>query len=323
MKSPHILVVRLGAMGDVVHALPVAATLKHHFPSSLLTWAVEPKWAALLEDNPHVDQILTVNRRSWRSLRAAWNTLRKTRFDIAIDLQGLIKSALVARCSSAPQRIGFHREQAREPLAARLYSTEVQTASAHFVDRCLDLARAAGAMRVCREFPLPSGRSEGHLPPQPFVLACPLAGWSSKQWPAEHYGVVAQRLREEGSMLVVNGPPQARGMLEQIPQAHVHVSGIEGLIDATRKASAVIGVDSGPLHLAAALAKPGVALYGPTDPGRNGPYCATMTVLRDPNAPTTYRRGTTIAPSMRAITPEMVVDALRIRMEFHSARSGA
>jgi heptosyltransferase I len=323
MKSPHILIVRLGAMGDVVHALPAAATLKHHFPSSRLTWAVDPKWAALLDHNPYIDQLLTVNRRDVRSLRSAWHVLTRTRYDIAIDLQGLIKSALVARCSRAPQRIGFHRSQAREPLASRLYTTEVRTASPHFADQCLELARAAGAVRVCREFPLPAGTPEGDLPPGPFVLACPLAGWTSKQWPAENYAVVAQRLRQEGSTLVVNGPPVARAILQQIPHAHVHVSGIEGLIDATRKASAVIGVDSGPLHLAAALAKPGVALYGPTDPARNGPYCATITVLRDPRAETTYRRGSTIANAMRSITPDMVLDALRIRMDFHLARSGA
>jgi heptosyltransferase I len=309
----------LGAMGDVVHALPVAATLKQNFPKCRLTWAVEPKWAPLLDDNPYIDHVLAVNRRSWRSLRSAWSALTNSRFDVAIDLQGLIKSALVARISGAPTRIGFHRSQAREPLAARLYTRETETTSAHIVDRCLELAQAAGASRICREFPIPSGRPEGELPPSRFVLACPLAGWTSKQWPSEYYRALAQALKEDGSVLVVNGPPSARVELQQIKDAHVHLSGIQGLIDATRRAAAVIGIDSGPLHLAAALAKPGVALFGPTDPARNGPYCATITVLRDPNAITTYKRGRTIDPSMRAITPEVVLNALRIRMEFHSA----
>jgi heptosyltransferase-1 len=121
----------------------------------------------------------------------------------------------------------------------------------------------------------------------------------------------------------VNGAPSARDQLARIRGAHVHVSGIDGLIDATRRAVGVIGVDSGPLHMAAALARPGVAIYGPTDPARNGPYGATITVLRDAAAHTTYRRGAQVAPSMRAIGPAGVVEALRIRLAFHSQRTRA
>lgn len=323
MPPLQILIVRLGAMGDVIHALPAAATLKQNFPASRIAWAIEPKWSALLDRNPYIDRVLTIDRRSWTGIRTAARALTGARFDLAVDLQGLIKSAVVTRLSRAPRRVGFHRSQAREPLAARFYTVEKHTASAHIVDRYLELAQAAGAERLFREFPIPPGAPEGELPPGRFVLACPLAGWVSKQWPLEYYETLARLLQADGATLVVNGPPGARATLERIQGAHVHLSGINGLIDATRRASAVVGADSGPLHLAAALAKPGVALFGPTDPTRNGPYCATMTVLRDPHAVTTYQRGATIGAGMRSITPAMVWDALRIRMEFHSAGSTA
>src|SRR5581483_9929801 len=153
------------------------------------------------------------------------------------------------------------------------------SAAAHVVDRNLDLAVAAGATSILSSFPLPPGSPEEPLPDGDFVLACPLAGWRSKQWPAEYYTVLATRLRRElGVPLVLNAPPGA--IFPPAPDALLHTSGIPGLIYATRRATAVLGVDSGPLHLAAALSRPGVAIFGPTDPARNGPYGGSLQVLR-------------------------------------------
>ena len=321
MRPSRILTVRLGAMGDVIHALPSVATLKRNFPLARITWAIEPKWAVLLEQNPYVDEVLAVDRRSWAGFRSAWTALRQSRFDLAIDLQGLIKSAIILAGSGARRRIGFDRRQAREPLAALFYNQPVKTSPAHVVDRNLELANAAGATRVYREFPLPPGRPEGELPQGRFVLACPLAGWPSKQWPLEYYSEVADALREDRCTLVVNGAPSVRDTLSQIRGAHTHLSGIPGLIDATRRAAGVIGVDSGPLHLAAAIGRPGVAIFGPTDPAQNGPYGTSIAVLRDPGAVTTYKREAAIARSMRAVRPEAVMDALRIRIAFNGERT--
>jgi heptosyltransferase-1 len=171
------------------------------------------------------------------------------------------------------------------------------------VDKNLDLAVAAGATTLLRTFPLPAGRPEGALPPGDFVLASPLAGWRAKQWPIEHYQALATLLdRELGIPLVLDGPPGS-GL--------DHCSGLPGLIHATRCAAAVVGVDSGPLHLAAALGKPGVAIYGPTDPARNGPYGGSLRVLRSPAAVTTYKRGASIDESMRAVSPDHVFEALK------------
>jgi heptosyltransferase-1 len=299
-------------MGDVIHALPAAASLKHSYPGSHLTWVVEPRWAPLLEDNPFVDRLALLQRGSLASLFRSWRDLRSEDYDLAVDFQGLIKSALVASSSHAGRIFGFHHEQVRERAAALFYSNKVFSRSVHVVDRNLDLAAAAGAASALRTFPLPPGRPEGDLPAGDFVLACPLAGWRSKQWPLEHYRSLAARLRRElGIPLVLNGPPAAAADLAGIEGAAPNLSGIPGLIYATRRAVAVVGVDSGPLHIAAALARPGVALFGPTDPARNGPYGSSLKVLRNADAGTTYKRLDAIDESMRQISPDEVFEALR------------
>jgi len=191
--------------------------------------------------------------------------------------------------------------------ATLFYSTCVEAHAPHVVDRNLELAAAAGASSLLHTFSLPEGSPEGNLPDGKFVLASPLAGWGSKQWPIEFYQALAARLDVP---LVVNGPPESLDVLSRIGGAHVHLSGLAGLIHATRRAQAVVGVDSGPLHLAAALSKPGVAIFGPTDPSRNGPYGGTIRVLRSASVETTYKRAAGTHDSMRAISPEDVLEAL-------------
>ena len=309
-KGARILVVRLGAMGDIVHALPAVASLKHSFPGSLVTWIVETRWGALLEGNPFVDRVILLDRRTRAGLARAWREVRAERFDFAVDFQGLIKSALVT-CAARTERIyGLAPSLAREPVAALFYSDKVMARAPHRVDRNLELAAAAGASTALRSFPLPPGREEGLLPAGVFVLASPLSGWRSKQWPMEFYARLAARLRRAGIPLVLNGPPSASETLAAVADAVVHLSSIEGLIDVTRRATAVVGGDSGPLHMAAALGKSGVALYGPTDPLQTGPYGGSLQVLRDPGAITSYKRRNEIDPAMRALSPDAVSDAL-------------
>jgi heptosyltransferase-1 len=273
-------------------------------------WVIRPRWAPLLEGNPYVDEAIQFDRRRVH-LGESLKRLRRDRYAVAVDFQGLIQSALVARAARAERVVGLDWARAREGLASLLYSTRVHTAAAHRVDSCLELAAAAGATsRVC-EFPLPPGVPEGSLPEGQFVLACPHAGWEAKQWPRESYERLAEALQKDfGMPLVVNGAPESEAWLARIRGAKVHLSGLQVLIHATRRAHAVVGVDSGPLHLAAALAKPGVAIYGPTDPASHGPYGATIRVLRSPNAETSYKRRNAIDRSMRAITPEAVIEAL-------------
>lgn len=306
--ASQILIVRLGAMGDIIHTLPAAVALKTGHPHSHVTWVVEPRWAPLLEANPFVDRVLVFRReRFLESLRQ----LRSQRYDLAVDFQGLVKSAVVARLARPRAIFGFASGIARERAASLFYSNRIVTSAVHMVDMRLDLAAAAGAAKGPPQFPLPPGRAEGELPDGDFVLASPLAGWRSKQWPMEHYRDLAVRLRQLAIPLALNGPPSARAELSQVPGVIVHCSGIAGLIDATRRAAAVIGVDSGPLHLAAALNKPGVAIYGPTDPALNGPFGDSLQLLRAPDAVTSYKRGSVPDPSMGKVAPDLVFEALR------------
>ena len=331
-------------MGDVIHTLPAVARLKSHLSEAELSWVIEPQWACLLKDNPYVDRIIEAPLRRWRAqpfrartrrkFRTFREALRKEPFDLAIDFQGLLKSACVTYLSRAERVFGFHRKELREPLAASLYSDRITATAAHVVDRNLGLAAEAltaiGAgdqeLGVVGEdeirFPLPAGVPDSQLPePQlpggGFVLTTPMAGWGSKQWPLELFSELAAILHHEtGMTLLVDCAPSDRakadGIVRRAPagSCRLHVSSIEGLIAATRKARAVIGVDSGPLHLAAALQAPGVALFGPTDPARNGPYGSTFRVLRAPAAATSYKRRGEIDPSMRSIEPQEVWAAL-------------
>ncbi len=315
MAPFRILVVRLSSMGDVIHTLPAAATLKHSFPHSRLTWLIRPRWMPLLESNPYIDEVIPLERSISAGFAGA-RRLRTEHFDLAVDFQGLIQTALLAAAARPDKLVGFDRARVRERSAAWFYSSGVQTRAEHAVDRNLELAAGAGATNLLRTFPLPPGAPEGSLPEGKFVLASPFAGWGAKQWPMEYWTELA---RELDLPLVVNGPPDAAPLLEQIRGAHMHLSGISGLIDATRRAHAVVGVDSGPLHLAAALLKRGVAIYGPTNPGRHGPYGGSFRVLRAPDAVANYSRGAEPDESMRAITPAMVAAALMAALESKSA----
>ena len=288
-----------------MHALPAVASLKHSFPGSTLSWVIKPRWAPLLEGNPYVDEVIPFVR-TRAGIVALRRRLRERRFDLIVDLQGLIQSALVAASAKGEKIVGLARGQARESLAALFYSTGVHTHATHRVDQYLEIAVGAGANNMLRKFSLPPGTPEGILPEGRFVLACPLAGWKWKQWPLERYAALAQQVP-----LVVNGPPEAADILASITGAHVHLSGLSGLIDATRKATAVVGVDSGPVHLAAALGKPGDAIYGPTNPASHGPYGGTIEVLRDSSAVTNYKRRDEENPAMRAVSAEQVMEILR------------
>jgi heptosyltransferase-1 len=299
-------------MGDIVHSLPGAASLKHSFPHARLTWVVEPAWVPLLEGNGFVDRLVVFRRTDPRSWKRTKEELRAERYDLAVDFQGLAKSALIAHLARPERIAGFGSGVVRERPAGLFYSTRVPSSAVHVVDQALDLAAGAGASHLLRAFPLPQGVPEGRLPDQPFALASPLAGWTSKQWPLEYYARLAELLRTRlGMALVLNGAP---GAVPEVAGTVRHESGIPGLIDATRRAALVIGVDSGPLHLAAALNKSGAAIYGPTDPIRNGPYGGDFQVFRIPGVRTTHRRGQVIDPSMRAIIPEEVFAALAVRM---------
>jgi heptosyltransferase-1 len=317
-----ILAIRLGAMGDIIHALPAVASLKASFPQTKISWLVSSKWAPLLEGNPAINDLIYFERGGLAALRKTWKRLRQRKFEAAFDFQGLLQSALAGRAAHAETLYGFSSAVARESHAAWFYHRAVDVKGPHRIERNLQLIAAAGASSLNEHAFIPAGREEGRLPRGPFVLASPFAGWTGKEWPLELYAELARSLNRDGMEMVLNVPESRVNELSRFSNVQVHSSSIGGLINATRRAVAVLGVDSGPLHLAAALDKPGVALFGPTDPALTGPYGKTFKVLRAPGAETTYKRHSQVHPSMRDIPVDRVASELQAVLD-HSATQNA
>jgi len=340
----RLLVVRLGSMGDIIHTLQAVTALRRKFPEATFGWIIEERWAELLctlptprsgrrsPQRPLVDRIHTVNTMKWRSapfsnhtweqMAAGFSELRSVRYEVAVDFQGATRSALLARWSGAPVIYGV--KQPRENVASMFYTRQIMVSGTHVVEQNFSLAEAVAGEPLSMpspEFPHdPAAESEAEHRLQDhdiqrFALVNPGAGWGAKQWPAERYGYVAKRLaEEEGLKSLINfGPGE-----QELVRAAEGASGgaAEGiactltqLIALTRRASLFIGGDTGPLHLAAALGIPVVAVFGPTNPARNGPFGTRSIVLRSPTSPTTHTRNPQPDAGLLEITSEQVVTA--------------
>lgn len=311
MSELATLVIRTGAMGDIIHTLPAVACLKASFPARRLLWLVAERWMPLLKGNPAIDELVAFDRSSWPALRSTIARLRRLRITDAIDFQGLLKSAIAGRVARPRRFFGFEFREARETLASLFYTHRVPVTGPHRVQRNLQLAQAvSGTSCLSQSAWLPQGTEEGALPAGPFVLATPFAGWAGKEWPLERFNELGRLLQSEGLELVANVSPSHSSRLAGFQYLKVHTSSLLGLVGAMRRAAAVVAGDSGPLHLAAALGKRGVALFGPTDPEQNGPFGNTMAVLRVPGFGTTYKRDRSHHPSMEAIAVDQVWSAL-------------
>lgn len=279
------LIVRLGALGDVVHAIPVVAALREAWPQARIGWLVHPRFVPLLELVEGVDRIHPLSRKGGARVLG---DVRREAYDVCLDLQGLIKSAAVARLSGARRVIGFSRALLREPAAALAYSETGGDGSGHVIDKNLSLLERVGIATRARRFPLrvpetpvvPCTRQIlGLSPDGPFALLNPGAAWPNKRWPPERFGELAWQLRQRTGLksAVLWGPDEATlagavvraagDAAEMAPQTTM----VE-MIALARAARVVVSGDTGPLHLSAAVAAPVVGLYGPTPPGRNGPW---------------------------------------------------
>lgn len=317
-EDSGILVIRLGAMGDIIHALPAAASLKASFPQRKLSWLIAPRWMPLLEGNPYVDDLIGFERTGVAALKATWRRLRRKRFELAFDFQGLLQSALAGRAARPNLFYGFSRAVARESHSAWFYDHSIDVTGPHRVERNLQLVATAGARKLITQAWIPQGAPEGQLPKGPFILTNPFAGWAGKEWPLPFYELLGRELQKEGLQLVTSVPANKAADLQDFRHIHVYVSTLAGLVDATRRATAVVGLDSGPLHLAAALGKPGVALFGPTDPACTGPFGGSLAVLRAPGFETTYKRHSETHASMKVISVEQVKTALLESVAHHT-----
>ena len=291
------LLVRLSSIGDVVHTLPALAALHRHGWEA--DWLVEPPSRVLLEESPLLAQVVTAPPRKafgWREALGSVRALRARRYDAALDFQGLWKSAAWARLSGARRVIGWERGSRREPSSAALVGERIEGAVAgHVIDKNLALLRPLGiAAAGLREFPLPlsaeavaradaglSALGGGEL-----ALLNPGGGWTSKLWPAERFGELARGLRALGLRPLVTWGPGEEALADRVVAASggaARRSFPTTLLDyaeIARRARLVVAADTGPLHIACAVGTPVVALFGPTDPARNGPFAREDVVIR-------------------------------------------
>jgi len=340
----RLLIVRLGSMGDIIHTLPAVTALRRAFPEVSIAWMVEERWAELLctlpeprsgprsPRRPLVDRVHTVNTKAWREsllstqtweqIAAGLSELRAQRYDAAVDFQGAVRSALLARWSGAPVIYGV--AQPRENVASMFYTRQVIARGNHVVEQNLSLAEAVAhrSLEMAKiEFPHDQAvekQCEDRLQRDigDFALLNPGAGWGAKQWPAERYGQVARRLAEEGVRSLINFGPGEETLMRAVEEAgkgtaHGIACSLTELLALTRRARLFIGGDTGPMHLAAALGIPVVAIFGPTNPARNGPFGTRSIVLRSPDSPTTHSRRAQPDPGMLAISSDEVVAAAR------------
>jgi heptosyltransferase I len=295
----RILIVRLGALGDVVHAIPVAAALRKAFPATRIDWLVSAKHRAILDLVPVIDRRLVINDRNdaegGSSLPAAIRELRAAQYDVVLDLQGLIKSALLARTSGAPRVIGFSSRYARERLARMFYTEAYDPGrggiydpreTRHVVAINLALLETLGLTPVKPEFPIETPASDvaaavARQTGGRYALINPGAAWPNKRWPPARFAAVARaiRARTELTSVVLWGPDE-RALAEEVVAAADEAAllspptTIGDLVALARGAAIMISGDTGPTHVASAVGTPIVGLYGPTRPSRNGPLSA-------------------------------------------------
>jgi heptosyltransferase-1 len=349
----RLLIVRLSAMGDVIHTLPAAQALRDAFPNSMIGWVIEERWAELLcapgtprrgprsVQRPLVDWVHPVTLTRWRKslftiptlqeIAKTWNDVRGAHYDVAVDLQGAIRSAVLASWSGA--RVVYGAAEPRESPASLGYTRRAITHGAHVIEQNLSIAKAVAQKKMkmpCVEFPrdVAAERRIGQQLAErrigEFVILNPGAGWGAKRWPAERFGRVARALAEDGVHAIVNYGPGEESLANEAADASEGAAkpmkcSLSELIALTRRARLFIGGDTGPMHLAAALQVPVVAIFGPTDPVRNGPYPvsnpksdgARSIVLRNPASSTTHARRSQPDGGLLEISVDEVVRAAR------------
>lgn len=351
----RLLVVRLGSMGDILHALPAVTALRVRHPDWEIGWVVEPRWRALLTAaagrdqrseigdqgagisqacspaQPLVDRLHFAPAKAWgrrpltlstaREIMSLRAELRAQSYDAVIDLQGAIRSAVIARMAGARQVIG--EDEPREKVARWLFTKRIKTRGAHVIEQDVELVSAiagdalavvppllpvdAAAEEWCDRFLAPAAG-------RPVVLINPGAGWGAKRWPVERYAAVAKGLVQRGLHVLVNAGPGEEPLAEAIRKgtdgaATGIAPTLEQLIALTRRIALCVAGDTGPLHLACALGRPVVGIYGPTDPSRNGPFGTLSLVLRSPMSRRDHTRRAEPEAGLLTIAPEDVLRA--------------
>lgn len=342
-SGPRILIVRLSALGDAIHGLPVACALRHSMPNAKIGWVVEGRTAELLEGHPAIDHVVRTPRGWLKSPRAVLDLrqrLQKLRFDIAIDLQCLTKSAIAARLSGARRRMGMAGEDGRE-FSQWLHNDLVDVQGEHVVDRYLSMLRPLGIKAPAVQFDLPdlpAGAKAANrilaaegLTAGQFAILNPGAGWPSKMWPAERYGEVARRLAAEHGLpsVAVWGGAAEKPLAEAIVAAGAAAARlappttVPELAALCRRAALFVGSDTGPMHLAVAVGTPTVSMHGTSRAERCGAYGPNNIRLQVRyHAGTSRERRGADNSAMRDISAEMAFAACQELLARSNRQAG-
>jgi heptosyltransferase I len=329
-------------MGDILHAMPAVTSLRQAHPQWFLGWAIEPRWLPLLRGSggemPLVDRTHLVKAKEWsrsplssrtfREIHALRAELRAERYDVCVDLQGAVRSAWIARLAGAARLLG--EDQPRERAARWLFRERVPVTGVHVIEQAVQVCEAIVDERLRPALPLlplaaqaeawadellnveqSKAEDRQRKAGRPVVLMNPGAGWGAKRWPANRYGAVAAALSEAGCRVLLNAGPKEREIAAEVVAASGGVAqtpefSLERLISVTRRASLMIAGDTGPLHLACALGKPVVGIFGPTEPKRNGPFGVPFRVLRHPASKRDHTRRSPPEAGLLTIAPQEV-----------------
>ena len=326
MSEPRFLIVRLGSLGDIVHTFPAVAGLRNSFPRAEIIWLTHPRWVNLVASSDLATDIWPVNSRDLSSVRQTIAKIRSQKWDAAIDYQGLWKSALLPFLAGVPKRVGFSSETIREFGVPVLYTERVHARATHIADQNGELSLLAGAQTAVGPLKLNVSESDRQRVKSDlaaagitkYIVLSPGGGWRSKCWPAERFGELCQKIRQELNLrCVINYGPGEEPLAAAVKFASgnaepvIYDGELGQLMALLQGAQCIVGGDTGPLHLAIALGTKAVAIFGPTNPARNGPYPPQPFVLRDPVATTTHKRETETNPSLLKISVAQVLDAVK------------
>lgn len=337
-----ILIIKPSSLGDVIHALPFLQAVKDSFPDARVDWVISKNLKGILEGNPLIHELIVFDKDSWKGIKNLPGTiseikglrklLKSKRYDVVVDLQGLLRSGLITFFTPASMKVGF--QHAREG-SHYFYDLKIpENGAVHAVDRCLEIAKAIGAKSKKTAFPLyvdTAAREKitqltGNIPE--YIVIAPSARWATKRWPAEYFASLMKKITLPCVIAGAKGDRDtAQEIIHRIQSTEHRIqtvttvnlcgkTNLKELVALIDRAKAVVSNDSGPMHIAAALGKPLVALFGPTDPAKTGPYGwlknRNLTVIRTsvPCSPCRKKRCKKFV-CMKDISVDKVFDALK------------
>ena len=339
----NILIVKLSAIGDVIHTLPSLAALRRLYPDAHITWVVEEAAAELVKNHPYLDAVLISRRKSWSKdiqkgkilkplfdMRSLIKKLRQRRYDLVIDFHGLFKSSIIVLLSLGKRKLGY--DSLQELSGLFLNEKIPEDMNIHAVDRYLDFPRYLGAKIDNVEFILPPNNdaavkvqllmSKYKLDDKKFIVINPVAYWKTKLWDNEKFAHLADLTNNKLKIKVVftgSEKESIEGITSRMTTEGINLGGQTSLLDLAylyKKAQMVITTDSGPMHLASAVGTPVIALFGPTDPVRTGPYGKEHTIITAglPCSPCFLKKCST-KKCMKYISPEQVFAVIEEKLK--------